>query len=95
MSLFTSTLNLRTKDVHGQPVHLCKAAKIFSREHPRKMFVGCMHDLLETLHDVNIAKRGRASLRKNDNILPQLHCERRPILTPKLADTREVWRLSY
>jgi hypothetical protein len=33
ISEVTNTLNFRTKDVHCQPVHLCKAARIiFSRE---------------------------------------------------------------
>jgi hypothetical protein len=64
-------MNFRTKRVHGQPVHLHKAARIIvSREHPRKMSVGYMHDLLETLQEVNIEKRGRASLTENENNLP-------------------------
>jgi hypothetical protein len=38
ISQFNNTLNFRTKVVHGQPLHLYKAARILlSIEHPRKM----------------------------------------------------------
>lgn len=38
ISQFHYTLNFRTKDLRGQLVHLCEAARIvLSRDHPRKM----------------------------------------------------------
>jgi hypothetical protein len=54
------------------------------------MFVGYTHKMLETLQEENIAKRGRASLGENDNNLPHLHCERRPIAAPKPADLEKL-----
>jgi hypothetical protein len=39
---------------------------------------------------VNAAKTGRASCRGNGNNLPILHCERRRIWAPKLADFKHL-----
>jgi hypothetical protein len=65
ISQFTNIQNFRSKDVHGQPVHLHKAARItFSKAHARKMFVGYTNDMFETLQEVNVAKSGRESLKR-------------------------------
>jgi hypothetical protein len=93
ISQFTNMLNFSSKDEHDQPVHLPTAARIirvFSREHPRKIFAGCTHNMSEILKEVNVAKMGRASLGGNDNNLPRLHCERRPISASKLADLKRT-----
>jgi hypothetical protein len=64
-SQFTTTLNFRTKNVHGQLVHLRKVARvIFSKKHLRKTVVGYKHDLLETLQEMNIAKWGEQTLQR-------------------------------
>jgi hypothetical protein len=46
--------------------------------------------MLETLKEMNIAMRGRASLREHDNNLPHLHGER-TIPAPKLADLEKLF----
>jgi hypothetical protein len=93
ISQFTNMLNFSSKDEHDQPVHLRMAARIirvFSREHPGKMFFGCTHNMSEILKEVNVAKMGTASFGGNDNNLPRLHCERRPISASKLADLKRT-----
>jgi hypothetical protein len=91
---FTNILNFRSKDVHGQTAHLRMAARIiFSKQCPRKMFVGYVYSMFETLHEVNVAKSRRTSFGENDNNLPRVHCERRRISAPKLADFKKVSRI--
>jgi hypothetical protein len=63
ISQFTDILNFRSKDVHGQPVHLQKSTRIiqiFSREHPRKMFVGHTLNMFKILQEVSVAKRAES-----------------------------------
>jgi hypothetical protein len=96
ISQLSNILNFRSKDVHVQPVHLRKVAGIiFSREHPRKVFVGYTHNMFKALQEVSVAKRGRASFRWNNDNLPRSHCERRPISAPKLAELKKKTVLSY
>jgi hypothetical protein len=87
---FTNILNFRSEDVHGQTAHLRTVARIiFSKQCPRRMFVGYVYNMFETLQEVNVAKRRRASFGGNDNNLPCVHCERRTISASKLADLKK------
>jgi hypothetical protein len=54
------------------------------------MFVACTLNIFEILQEVEVEKTGRASFGGNDNNLPNLHCERRPISAPKLADMKKT-----
>jgi hypothetical protein len=46
--------------------------------------------MFKILQELNVAKTRTGSFGGNDNNLPCLHCERRCISAPKLADLKKV-----